>query len=171
MNIWTVSAAQNGYQLATEDGVFNCIIGKSGMIAAADKREGDMATPIGDWPLRHLYYRPDQLEAPDCALPTCPLTPELGWCDDPSSAAYNQLIKLPFAASHETLWRADRRYDLLVVLGHNDNPPVPNMGSAIFLHLCDDDTKFTAGCVAVKLDDLKQILHKAGPETVLRITG
>ena len=48
---------------------------------------------------------------------------------------YNRLVKLPYAASHEELWRDDHLYDLVVVLGFNDDPVVPGKGSAIFLHL------------------------------------
>ena len=45
---------------------FACVIGRSGMVLAEQKAEGDGATPIGDWPVRCLYYRPDRIaEDPD----------------------------------------------------------------------------------------------------------
>ena len=46
-----------------------------------------------------------------------------GWCDDPAHPDYNTLVRLPFAASHEEMWRADGLYDLVVELGYNDAPP------------------------------------------------
>src|SRR3546814_19709072 len=52
---------------------------------------------------------------------------------------YNRLVRLPFAASHERMWRDDGLYDLVVEIGYNDMPPVPGLGSAIFLHLARPD--------------------------------
>ena len=77
----------------------------------------------------------DRLPRPDTALATAALTPENGWCDDPGDPAYNRPVRLPYAGRHERLWRADPIYDVIVVLGHNEDPPVPDKGSAIFLHL------------------------------------
>jgi L,D-peptidoglycan transpeptidase YkuD (ErfK/YbiS/YcfS/YnhG family) len=114
-----------------------CALGRSGVTEAAAKREGDGATPLGDWPIRRLLYRRDRLPEhglPATALAAKPIGPNDGWCDDPGDPAYNRPVSLPYAASHERLWREDGAYDLVVVLGHNDDPPVPGMGSAIFLH-------------------------------------
>ena len=60
-------------------------------------------------------------------------------------------------------------YDLMVVLGHNDSPPVPDLGSAIFLHLDRPDHRSTLGCVAVEPDVMVAILRSAGPGSVLEI--
>ena len=38
-------------------------------------------------------------------------------------------MRLPYAASHEKLWREDGVYDIVVILGHNDDPPVAGAGS------------------------------------------
>jgi L,D-peptidoglycan transpeptidase YkuD (ErfK/YbiS/YcfS/YnhG family) len=37
------------------------------------------------------------------------------------------------------MWREDHLYDLVLVLGYNDDPVVPGKGSAIFLHLARPD--------------------------------
>jgi len=60
----------------------------------------------------------------------------------------------------EDLWRDDHLYDLVVVVGHNDDPPVPGLGSAIFIHLRRDDHGPTAGCVAFARDDLLDLLGR-----------
>ena len=101
---------------------FRCSLGSGGV--RRDKREGDGATPAGEFPLRQAFYRPDRLAAPPATgLPRRPLRPDDGWCDDPASSSYNQPVKLPFPASHERLWREDGLYDLVVVVGYNDDPP------------------------------------------------
>ena len=63
-----------------------------------------------------MYFRPDRMAAPVTDLPTYPLSADLGWCDDPGDAAYNQLVRRPYPGRHEQLWREDERYDLLVIL-------------------------------------------------------
>ena len=141
--------------------VWRCAIGPAG--ASANKREGDGATPVGRFPLRRLLYRPDRLERPATALPTAPLSPLDGWCDDPSDALYNRLVRLPYPARHEKLWLESHLYDLVVVSGHNDDPVVPGAGSAVFLHVARPDYAPTGGCVALAAGDLLAFLAEAGP--------
>ena len=144
-----------------------CALGRGGV--RAGKREGDGATPAGSWPLRRLLYRADRLTPPRTALPATPITPDDGWCDDPAHPAYNRPVRLPFAAGHEKLWREDGLYDPLVVLGHNDSPPVAGLGSAVFLHIARPDYGPTEGCVALAPADLLAILPHCAPGNLLRI--
>ncbi|MEC8516312.1 MAG: L,D-transpeptidase family protein [Pseudomonadota bacterium] len=169
MTIWTVSKDSDGYRLNAVAHSIPCLVGKAGLIAESDKREGDMATPVGDWPLRRVYYRPDRVALPATSLPSIALTPAMGWCDDPGDANYNMPVELPFNASHERLWREDGLYDFIVVLGHNDSPPRPFLGSAVFLHLYEQDTPHTAGCVAIAKDDMVALLRAADTKTILRV--
>ena len=152
-------------------GQAGCRLGRSGVIPAAGKREGDGATPAGAWPLRRLYYRADRLAAPATALDVTALDPAWCWIDDPADARYNRLVPGPVDGSHERLWRDDRRYDLIVPLGYNDDPPVAGLGSAIFLHLTDDPPGPTAGCVAVDRGTLTTLLAVVGPASRLIIAG
>lgn len=165
--IWQVTGTEAGYVIADTARKFGCVIGKTGM--TTDKREGDQASPIGHWPMRALYYRPDRVTRPNTALPVHAITPDLGWCDDPDDAAYNLPVALPYPARHETMWRADHLYDVVITLGYNDAPPIPMAGSAIFLHLRMADTQFTAGCVAVDLDDMLAIAAAADTDTIIAI--
>ena len=150
-----------------------CSVGRSGIVAAEDKREGDGFSPAGTWPMRRVFYRPDRLEPPKTLLPLIALTPEDGWCDAPDDPLYNRWVKLPYAASHENLWLEDHVYDVIVELGYNDDPPVPPLGSAIFLHLARPDWGPTAGCVAVTLEDMLEILRLSarGSEIEIRLQG
>ena len=148
-----------------------CALGPAGVIAAADKREGDGASPAGVWPIRRVLFRPDRGEAPATALELQPIAEDDGWCDAPGDPAYNRPVKLPFPASAERMWREDHLYDLVVVLGHNDDPPAPGLGSAIFLHLAKPDSAPTHGCVAVARTDLEDLLRTAKPGDAIEIRG
>ena len=164
--------------VATADGWLNvgagrvrCALGPAGVVPAADKREGDGASPAGVWPIRRVLYRPDRGPAPQTALAFAAILPDDGWCDAPADAAYNRPVKLPYAASAERMWRDDHLYDLVVVLGHNDDPPTPGLGSAIFLHLAKPDYAPTHGCVAVARADLEALLRNASPGDAVEIRG
>ena len=126
-----------------------CAIGKGGAVAAAAKREGDGATPLGVWPVRAALLRPSRVGAPATALPWRWLRPDDGWSDDGRDPQYNRPVRHPHGFSAERLWRDDHLYDVIIVLGHNDCPPVPGLGSAIFLHCARPDFAATKGCVAV----------------------
>ena len=149
---------------------FACALGRSGI--AMDKREGDGITPMGTFALRALRYRPDRVPAPQSGLPTQALMPEDGWCDAPDDPAYNRPVTTPYPASHETLWREDHLYDIVIMLGYNDDPIVPGKGSAIFFHLAkqkDGVLQATEGCVALVLADMLEVLKDVTPETVMEI--
>jgi L,D-peptidoglycan transpeptidase YkuD (ErfK/YbiS/YcfS/YnhG family) len=135
-----------------------CALGKGGIRLATEKREGDGATPAARMPLRRVLFRADRGPPPRCAVPVEPIAPEEGWCDDPAHRAYNSLVRLPFDASHERLWREDALYDIVGVLGWNDDPVERGRGSAIFLHLARPDFAPTEGCVALAPGDLRAVL-------------
>lgn len=144
-----------------------CALGPAGF--RLRKREGDNATPIGLWPLRAVLVRRDRLPPPRTGLPVFGISPDDGWCDDPADRRYNGPVALPCSARAETLWRDDHLYDIVVLLGHNDAPPVPGRGSAIFFHLAGPGYPPTAGCVAVSLDHMRTILERCGPHTMMKI--
>ncbi len=148
-----------------------CALGKGGVKPASDKREGDGASPIGVWPLRRVLYRADRGPAPKTGLSVEAIRREDGWCDAPEDPRYNQPVRHPYPASAEHLWREDGLYDLVVVLGYNDDPVVPDAGSAIFLHLAKPDYAPTEGCVALARADLERLLELAKPGDALEIKG
>jgi len=133
-----------------------CALGRGGV--AKKSGEGDGITPLGRFPLRRVFYRPDRLEKPATGLNVVALEEHHGWCDDPLDAAYNTLVSRPFAARHETLWRDDALYDVIVELGYNDQPVIAGKGSAIFMHIAKPDYAPTEGCVALKKADLLGLL-------------
>jgi L,D-peptidoglycan transpeptidase YkuD (ErfK/YbiS/YcfS/YnhG family) len=84
------------------------------------------------------------------------LRPDDGWSDDGADPAYNRPVRHPHPFSAERMWRDDSHYDAVLVLGHNDRPPVAGMGSAIFLHLRGD--RPTEGCVAIDRASMVRLL-------------
>lgn len=134
------------------------VFGKGGALPAAEKREGDGATPLGVWPVRMVLLRPDRVAGLVTRLPWRWLRPDDGWSDGMGDPAYNRPVRHPHGFSAERLWRDDHVYDLIVVLGHNDAPVVPGMGSAIFLHCTRPDRAGTEGCMAVDRDALERLV-------------
>jgi len=160
--------------LTLDDWSCPCVIGKGGLIAAADKREGDGATPIGDWAIKGALLRPGRIGR--AFVPNLPwrwIRESDGWCDDPADPAHNRPVQLPRPTSHERLARDDQAYDVIIVLGHNDAPPVPGMGSAIFFHQWvigeSGLPKPTEGCVAIAPESMRVVLGKLRPGMVMRI--
>lgn len=150
---------------------YPCAIGKGGYATPPeDKAEGDGKTPVGTFPLRACFYRPDRVDKPKTPLPTYEITPAFGWCDDPADTQYNRPVVLPFDAHHEELWREDHCYDIIVVIGYNDEPAIPGKGSAIFFHLTDGKIyKPTEGCVAVSLEHMQEILAGTSPTSQIKL--
>jgi L,D-peptidoglycan transpeptidase YkuD (ErfK/YbiS/YcfS/YnhG family) len=161
---------------AASDGVFQfaqmrsrCALGKGGVVDATAKREGDGASPLGAWPLRRVLWRADRGPIPATALPVAPIAPDDGWCDAPADPNYNRLVKHPYPSSAERLWRDDHAYDIVVVLGYNDDPVRAGAGSAIFWHIAQPDWRGTEGCVAVSVQDMRAALRLARPGDVMEI--
>ena len=46
---------------------FKCSLGKKGI--TSNKKEGDLKTPEGTFPLKYVMYRPDRVKKPKTNLP------------------------------------------------------------------------------------------------------
>jgi L,D-peptidoglycan transpeptidase YkuD (ErfK/YbiS/YcfS/YnhG family) len=145
-----------------------CAVGRGGVVPATAKREGDGATPLGRLPLRPGFFRADRVAAVS-PLPFRAIEGDMWWDDDPASLAYNTLRFGAPDLHPERLWRADGVYDWIVPLGWNDSPPVPGLGSAIFLHVARPDFTPTAGCIAIAAADWPRLLPYLTPETHIDI--
>lgn len=144
---------------------FPCVIGKGGI--KTDKREGDGATPAGCHRIVGMMYRPDRIRPPaDWAQPIglCDL-----WSDASSDKDYNQLVRRPYAHSHEVMRRADPLYDLVLLTDYNWPNAVSGAGSAIFLHQWRRPGFPTEGCVAFSRKDLHWIAQRLSPGAILTV--
>ncbi len=136
---------------------FPCSIGKGGI--TDDKCEGDGATPVGIHRIVGVLYRPDRISRPcDWAVP---IGPADLWSDASGDAAYNQMVRAPYAHSHEALRRADPLYDIVLLTDWNYPVATAGKGSAIFIHRWRKPRHPTEGCVAFSAENLLWIAQHA----------
>ena len=147
--------------------LYKCAIGKNGITNS--KIEGDKCTPSGIYSIEKIYYREDRLSMPKLDFQTIHINKNFGWCDDIRSTYYNKFIKFPFSYNAEFLYREDDIYNIICIINYNTNPIIKNKGSAIFLHVANIDYSRTAGCLALKQDDLIELLQNIDLDTKINI--
>tara|TARA_B100000401_G_C52643645_1_gene641987 strand:+ start:117 stop:611 length:495 start_codon:yes stop_codon:yes gene_type:complete len=158
---------KNKDTLTFGDFVFKCAIGKKG--STIKKKEGDLKTPKGIFEIGNLYYREDRLKKPSTSLKTNIIGKKMGWCNDVNyPKKYNKQIKIDKKITHEKLNRKDSKYDLLIPIKYNFKKPKVGKGSAIFIHLTNN-YRATAGCIALKKNDLLILLKLINRNTKIRI--
>lgn len=153
-----------GNKLEFNGKIYECAVGKNGF--SENKKEGDNCTPVGRYPIREVFYK---YERPRTNLPAKKINEFDGWCDDVNSPDYNKHIKLPHPARHEKMLRDDNLYDYVVVIGYNDSPIEKGKGSAIFMHVAKPGYQGTEGCVALKEEDLLEVLEKLDTNSYIEI--
>ena len=130
-------------------------VGRSGIVAAAAKREGDGGTPAGMHAIGPAFgYAPTSATK----LVYRQATAQDWWIDDPRSLAYNTWVVGKPDVSAEAMRRDDGQYELGAVLGWNTSPVVAGRGSAIFLHVWQAPDVATSGCVALARADVERML-------------
>ena len=158
---------KNKETLILEDFKFQCSVGKNGI--TKNKLEGDKKTPKGVFEIGNLYYRKDRLKKPNTKLKCIGILKSMGWCDNPKDKKnYNKLIKINKKQKFERLFRLDNKYDLLIPILYNTKNIIPNIGSAIFIHLTKN-YKNTNGCIALKKTDFLILLKLIKKKTKIRI--
>lgn len=143
-------------------------VGRTGVIDAEKKREGDGHTPAGLYALPFAFgYAPTIVSA----MPYRESTADIIWVDDPSAPDYNRWTtrSASQAKSFEVMRRDDGQYEIGLVIAYNMEPPTPGAGSAIFLHVWKAPGAFTSGCVAVEKGTLDVLLARLDPAKEPRI--
>ena len=153
--------------LLYKDYKLKCSIGKSGI--TNKKKEGDLATPKGNFKIGILYYRKDRVKNFKCRIKKKVIKKNMGWCDDSRSKKYNKEVRLPFKFRTEKLYRKDNIYDLFINIKYNFCPVIKGKGSAIFLHITDGKYKPTKGCIAISKNDFLKILPTINKDTKILI--
>lgn len=144
-----------------------CAIGRGGILG--DKREGDGGTPRGDLTVMGLFYRPDRMPAPTPWAE--PILPGDLWSDASDDQRYNQLVRTPYAPSHEKMRRADPLYDAVLITDWNWPVAKAGRGSAIFLHIWRRPRYPTEGCIAFSKANFRWLLPRLAPGSVLSVRG
>ena len=138
--------------LTYQNNKVKCAIGKRGI--GKKQKEGDQITPRGTFKIKNILYRKDKINYLRSVIKKTQIKKNMGWCDDPKSKDYNKLIKYPFNYKSEKLYRSNNIYDIILVLDFNINPIKKNKGSAIFIHISNNNYSPTQGCVAIKKKEL-----------------
>ena len=146
---------------------FRCSLGKAGI--KKKEKEGDNITPRGIFKIICIYYRSDRIKKITTAFKKIKIKKNMGWCDDPRSRFYNKEIKLPNKFNYEKFYRKDNLYDIIVPLNYNTNPILKNKGSAIFIHIANNNYKPTAGCIGIKKSNLIKLLSIIKKNTKVKI--
>jgi L,D-peptidoglycan transpeptidase YkuD (ErfK/YbiS/YcfS/YnhG family) len=146
---------------------FRCSLGKAGI--KKKEKEGDKITPGGIFKIICIYYRSDRIKKITTPLKKIKIKKTMGWCDDPRSSFYNKEIKIPNKFNYEQFYRKDNLYDIIVPLNYNTNPILKNKGSAIFIHIANNNYKPTAGCIGVKKNNLMKLLSIIKKSTKVKI--
>ncbi len=136
--------------------IAKCLLGKNGITSS--KKEGDLKTPRGSFILKYVMYRADRTKKPKTHLPTYIIRKNHVCCDNPGCPKYNTIIETKNLDLSEKLWRKDSLYDIVIVIGYNDNPVIKGKGSAIFLHLSKRNIITTEGCVAIDKKNMINLL-------------
>lgn len=138
-------------------GPWPAVTGRSGIVAAPAKREGDGGTPGGVHAVRLAFgYEPFL----STGLAYRQATAQDHWIDDPASASYNRWVIGKPTVSAERMRRDDDQYEVGCVLEWNTDDPVPGHGSAIFFHVWAAPDVATSGCVAVTEEHARAILAR-----------
>lgn len=158
---------KNQGQLIAGNMTLRCALGKNGITAF--KREGDGATPLTRMRLLYGFKRPDKRVRGTGALSFRVLRRNDGWCEVSNDRNYNRKVRVPYGASHETMWRKDDLYDICIVMDWNIIPRRRAKGSAIFFHLARPGYTPTEGCIALSRADMDRLLPYLSAQTVIRV--
>lgn len=130
------------------------------------KREGDLKTPAGTFPLRSGF---GVYANPGLARSWLVVDSHDVWVDDSGSSLYNTHQRTPANgrwASAESLLKSPA-YTYAQVIGYNE-ARTPGLGSAIFFHV--DTGGGTAGCVSLPSGALRTVMRWEGPSAVMSIS-
>ncbi len=150
----TVELYENGVKKMT----FEALLGRNGVAKIGEKQEGDGKTPSGKYQLTALFGNNDVNQK----MPFIKTHPNLYCVDDSKSISYNKIIDANKTVkdydSFEYMLREDGQYDVGAVIDYNEKGE-PMRGSCIFIHIQKSDTSPTAGCIALRKEDIVKLLN------------
>ena len=94
----------------------------------------------------------------------------MGWCDDPKSKQYNQLIKIPSKYSYEKLFKKENIYDIVLVLNYNMSP-IKKIREVQYLFMLQKKYSKTKGCVAINKMHFLKIIKDLNIKSKVKISN
>lgn len=133
---------------------FKAVVGKNGIALASEKKEGDLKTPAGLYPIGDAFGTHPLALKMDYKY----ITAEDKFVDDVHHKQYNQWVYgSTDAASYESM--LIKPYTYGAVINYNMNPTKAGAGSALFIHLWHSPNSPTAGCIALSQKHVLMLLH------------
>lgn len=144
-------------------------VGKNGLCADADHREGCAQTPVGVYRFNKAF---GIAADPGCAIPYVQVDGDAYWSGDPDRH-YNQMVDIRdvpdlLLDDSEHILDYDLQYQYCLNISFNEEG-TPGRGSAIFLHCFGPQKPWTGGCVAVPENIMKRIMQTVRPDCVVVI--
>ena len=144
-------------------------VGKNGLCADADHKEGCAQTPVGIYRFNKAFgIAPD----PGCAIPYIQVDENTYWSGDPDRQ-YNQMVDIRDVPElvmddSEHIVDYDYQYRYCLNISFNEDG-TPGRGSAIFLHCFGPWKPWTGGCVSVPENIMKKIMQNVREDCVVVI--
>ena len=144
-------------------------VGKNGLCADADHKEGCAQTPVGIYRFNKAFgIAPD----PGCAIPYIQVDENTYWSGDPDRQ-YNQMVDIRDVPAlvmddSEHIVDYDYQYQYCLNISFNEDG-TPGRGSAIFLHCFGPWKPWTGGCVSVPENIMKKIMQNVREDCVVVI--
>ena len=144
-------------------------VGKNGLCADADHKEGCAQTPVGIYHFNKAFgIAPD----PGCAIPYIQVDENTYWSGDPDRQ-YNQMVDIRDVPElvmddSEHIVDYDYQYQYCLNISFNEDG-TPGRGSAIFLHCFGPWKPWTGGCVSVPENIMKKIMQNVREDCVVVI--
>ncbi|MBL7481511.1 L,D-transpeptidase family protein [Legionella sp. 27fs60] len=133
---------------------YPAVIGKNGMALLGTKKEGDLKTPAGLYPIGEAFGTQPLALKMDYKY----ITADDKFIDDVNHKRYNTWVSgATDANSYESMFIEPYTYG--AVINYNMSPIKKGAGSAIFMHLWRSPNSPTAGCIAVEKKHMLTILH------------
>jgi D-alanyl-D-alanine dipeptidase len=127
------------------------------------KQEGDGRSPAGIFNLGSAFGYAAREQVGYVKLLYVQAIATLECVDDPQSAHYSRIVdrvsvEYPDWNSSERMRRDDDQYRWGVVVDHNAKGE-PGCGSCVFMHIWEAPGKGTAGCTAMNLSSMEDVLR------------
>ncbi|MEJ2616138.1 MAG: L,D-transpeptidase family protein [Ignavibacteriaceae bacterium] len=156
-NAFPVSIGRNG--LAWGTGLHGSILDEGPV-----KHEGDGKSPAGVFRLSKIFGYESSDNIKWLNMPYIQVDSCVECVDDTNSIYYNTIIddrtiKEKDWKSSEIMKLSDNEYEWGIFVENNSMPRIKGNGSCIFLHIWENDDIPTAGCSAMKEENLIKILH------------